>query len=151
MNRVSDKKQVMILGGPNLGRLGLREPGIYGETTWDELEILCRVWSDESNLEIKFEQTDSEGSLVKLVHQACDEADGLILNAAAYTHTSVAVRDAVAAADIPVIEIHLTNPTAREEFRQTNLLAGVVNAGVFGFGIKGYRFALQGMAELLAE
>ncbi len=150
MNAASAKKQVMILGGPNLGRLGLREPGIYGLTTWQELGDLCRSWGQDLDLEIDFVQEDGEGSLVRLVHQASDQADGIIINAAAYTHTSVALRDAVAAVEVPVIEIHLTNPTAREEFRQTNLLAGVVDSGVFGFGVHGYRLALEGMAQLLS-
>ncbi len=86
-----------------------------------------------------------------LIHRAADEADVLVLNAAAYTHTSVAVRDAVAAAGIPVVELHLSNPAAREPFRRTNLLADVVTAGVCGFGIEGYRLALQGAAALLKQ
>jgi len=150
MSTSAPKFKVMILGGPNLGRLGLREPDIYGRMTWEELEERCRSWAEEFNLEIDFVQDDGEGALVGLIHQASDQTDGLILNAAAYTHTSVAIRDAVAAVGIPVIEIHLTNPTAREEFRQSNLLAGVVNAGVFGFGINGYRLAIEGMAGLLS-
>ncbi|MCB1183025.1 3-dehydroquinate dehydratase [bacterium] len=138
-----------MLGGPNLGRLGSREPEIYGHTTWSELADLCRDWAAESGLELVFAQTDGEGDLVKLIHAAGDGAAGLILNAAAYTHTSVAVRDAVSAVSIPVIELHLSNPDAREPFRRTNLLADVVTAGVRGFGVQGYRLALQGMAGLL--
>ncbi len=151
MSTSAQNKRVTILGGPNLGRLGLREPAIYGRTTWEELGELCRNWGQGLGLDVDFLQEDSEGALVLLVHQAADNADGIIFNAAAYTHTSVAIRDAVAAVEIPVVEIHLTNPTAREEFRQTNLLAGVIQAGVFGFGINGYRLALQGMAELLSR
>ncbi len=150
MSRSESDKRVMILGGPNLGRLGMREPDIYGTTTWLELGALCEAWAADQNLEIEFEQANGEGSLVELVHRACDTCDGLIINAAAYTHTSVAIRDAVVAADIPVIELHLTNPTAREEFRQTNLLSGVVDSGVFGFGIKGYQLAIEGLAKLLS-
>ncbi len=149
MSGVSRKPLIMILGGPNLGRLGRREPDIYGLTTWDELGRLCRQWGDEFGLRVEFNQDDYEGGVVGLVHQATDRADGLIINAAAFTHTSVAVRDAVASMDKPVIELHLTNPTAREEFRQTNLLTGVVDAGVFGFGIIGYKLALEGMVSLL--
>jgi 3-dehydroquinate dehydratase-2 len=141
---------VHILGGPNLGRLGSREPELYGRTSWAELGELCRRWADERDLDIVFAQTDGEGELVRLVQTAGDSAAGLILNAAAYTHTSVAVRDAVAALHIPVIELHLTNPDAREPFRRQNLLADVVTAGIRGFGIEGYRLALTGMAALLA-
>jgi 3-dehydroquinate dehydratase II len=140
---------ISILGGPNLGRLGVREPEIYGDTTWEELGRQCRDWGSGLGLDVEFSQNDSEGGLVGLVHDAADRCQGLILNAAAYTHTSVAIRDAVASVEIPVIEIHLTNPASREEFRQTNLLTGVVSAGVFGFGVEGYRLALEGMAARL--
>jgi 3-dehydroquinate dehydratase-2 len=141
--------RVFVIGGPNLGRLGRRQPEIYGDTTWAELESLCRVWGGELGLELEFLQSDVEGELVGMIHAAGDEGDGLILNAAAYTHTSVAIRDAVSSVDIPVVEIHLTNPDAREAFRRENLLADVVTAGIRGFGIDGYRLALVGMVALL--
>lgn len=145
------KPKVFVVGGPNLGRLGTREPEIYGTTTWAELARLCASWADEAGLELEFLQTDGEGELVGMVHRAADEAAGLVLNAAAYTHTSVAVRDAVAAAGIPVVELHLSNPAAREPFRRTNLLADVVTASVCGFGVEGYRLALRGLAALLGR
>lgn len=138
-----------MIGGPNLGRLGVREPEIYGDTTWTQLEALCREWGQELGLAVEFLQSDHEGDLVGMIHRAGDEGHGLILNAAGYTHTSVAVRDAVAAVGIPVVELHLTNPDAREPFRRNNLLADVVTAGIRGFGIAGYRMALMGMADLL--
>jgi len=141
--------RVFVIGGPNLGRLGKRQPEIYGDTSWPELESLCRGWAADLGLELEFLQSDLEGELVRMIHGAGDGADGLILNAAAYTHTSVAIRDAVAAMDIPVVEIHLTNPDARESFRRKNLLADVVTAGIRGFGIEGYRLALVGVAALL--
>ncbi len=144
-------KKVFIIGGPNLGRLGQREPDIYGDTTWAQLETLCGQWSAELGFTTEFLQTDMEGELVGMIHQASDTADGIILNAAAYTHTSVAIRDAVAAADIPVVELHLTNPDAREPFRRNNLLADVVTAGIRGFGISGYRLALEGLAQLMED
>jgi 3-dehydroquinate dehydratase-2 len=142
---------VHVLGGPNLGRLGTREPEIYGHTTWTELASLCASWAGELGLDLVFAQADGEGELVGLVHRAGDSAAGLILNAAAYTHTSVAVRDAVAAVSIPVIELHLTNPDAREPFRRQNMLADVVTAGIRGFGVQGYRMALMGMSLLVAR
>ena len=142
---------VAILGGPNLGLLGQREPRIYGTTTWAELEKLCLDWGGELDCRITFLQTDSEGELVGLIGKWGAEADGLILNAAAYTHTSVAVRDAVSATGVPVVELHLTNPAAREEFRKRNLLEDVVVAGIRGFGVQGYRLALEGLVHRLRE
>ncbi len=141
--------RVAVLGGPNLGRLGLREPELYGEVTWEELEARCRAWASELDLKLVFDQTDSEGELVRMIHAAGADCDGLILNAAAYTHTSVAVRDALLTLEIPVLELHLTNPSAREPFRRRNLLQDVVTGGVFGLGTEGYRLALEGMAGLL--
>lgn len=143
------KPRVFVLGGPNLGRLGRREPEIYGSTSWQELGRLCAGWAADLGLDLEFLQTDGEGELVGLVHRAGDQGQALVLNAAAYTHTSVAVRDAVAAVGIPVVELHISNPSAREPFRRTNLLADVVTASVCGFGIEGYRLALQGVAALL--
>ncbi len=143
--------KVFMIGGPNLGRLGMREPEIYGRTTWSELAQLCQDEARELKLDLVFLQTDGEGELVGMLHRAQDEGQGVILNAAAYTHTSVAVRDAVSAMTIPVVELHLTNPASREPFRRTNLLTDVVAAGVFGFGIAGYRLALEGMARILVE
>ncbi len=140
---------VHILGGPNLGRLGSRKPEIYGFTTWAEVSELCQGWAADLDLELVFDQTDGEGELVRMIHRAGDGAAGLILNAAAYTHTSVAVRDAVEAVSIPVIELHLTNPDAREPFRRQNLLADVVTAGIRGFGVQGYLMALEGLASML--
>ena len=149
MNSPVKNPRVMILGGPNLGRLGTREPEIYGTVTWSQLGDLCRTWAGSLGLDIEFLQTEDEGEMVRLVHRAGDEGDGLILNAAAYTHTSVAVRDAVSAVAVPVIELHLSNPDAREPFRRQNLLADVVTAGIRGLGTEGYRLALEGMAVLL--
>ena len=142
--------RITMLGGPNLAQLGRREPRIYGTMTWRELTDLCHRWAREADLKLVFAQTDSEGELVGLVRRAGAESDGLILNAAAYPHTSVAVRDAVACLSIPVIELHLTNPAAREPLRRRNFLAGVATASICGFGPAGYRLAISGMRELLA-
>lgn len=141
--------RVAILGGPNLDRLGEREPEKYGTTSWAELERLCRTWATELGCAVDFLQTGSEGELVEWIGHHGRQADALVLNAAAYTHTSVAVRDAVAACPVPVVELHLTNPDARESFRRTNLLADVVAAGVRGFGVAGYRLALEGALRLI--
>ena len=142
---------VFMIGGPNLGRLGRREPDIYGHTTWAELEAMCLAAASELSLDLVFLQSDVEGEIVGMLHRADDQGQGVVLNAAAYTHTSVAIRDAVAALAIPVIELHLTNPAAREPFRQKNLLTGVVSAGIQGFGTEGYLMALRGMRSLLGD
>ncbi len=144
-------RRVFILGGPNLGRLGTREPEIYGTTTWAELGALCAGWAAPLDLAPEFLQADGEGELIGLIHRAGDQGQGLILNAAAYTHTSVAVRDAVSAVRIPVVELHISNPDRREPFRRVNLLADVVTARICGFGIEGYRLALEGLAALLGK
>ena len=141
--------RVHILNGPNLSRLGRREPQIYGTTTLAELAVLCAGWAAGLGLELTFDQCEGEGQLVTWIHRAGDQADGLILNAGAYTHTSVAVRDAVSSISIPVIEVHLSNPAAREPFRRRNLLEDVVYAGLRGFGVEGYRLALEGLAARL--
>lgn len=140
---------VHILNGPNLSRLGRREPAVYGTTTLAGLEAMCRGWAAGLGLDLVFGQCEGEGELVALIHRAGEEAAGLVLNAAAYTHTSVAVRDAVASIAIPVVEVHLSNPAAREPFRRRNLLEDVVYAGVRGFGTDGYRLALEGLAARL--
>ena len=140
---------VMMIGGPNLARLGNRQPEIYGRTTWAELEERCLEQAGELGLQLLFRQSDHEGEIVGWLHEAQDTCRGVIINAAAFTHTSVAIRDAVAAMDIPVIELHLTNPDAREAFRRTNFLADVVDAGIRGLGIAGYDLALRGMCEML--
>jgi len=145
------KPRVFMIGGPNLGRLGRREPDLYGRMTWEELEARCRREAAALGLDLEFLQSDAEGEIVGMLHRAADQGQGVILNAAAYTHTSVAVRDAVASLEIPVIELHLTNPAAREPFRRQNLLADVVTAGIRGFGGEGYLLALKGMKELLGR
>lgn len=140
---------IMMIGGPNLDKLGSRNPAIYGTMTWSELEANCLQWADELEVDLDFRQTDSEGEMVGWIHQAGDTCQGLILNAAGYTHTSVAVRDAVEILTIPSIELHLSNPDAREPFRRNNLLADVVTAGIRGLGGQGYQLALQGIKSLL--
>ncbi len=140
---------IMMIGGPNLDKLESRNSAIYGKMTWAELRTSCLEWASELELKLDFRQTSSEGEMVDWVHEAGDKCQGLILNAAGYTHTSVAVRDAVEILSIPVIELHLSNPDAREPFRRKNLLADVVTGGIRGLGSHGYKLALQGMKTLL--
>lgn len=142
---------IHVLNGPNLDRLGVREPEVYGSTTYDDLVGDLLAAAGEAGVDLHCRQTAGEGELVTWIHEADAEADGLILNAAAYTHTSVAVRDALLSVSIPVIEVHISNPHAREDFRRTNLISDAVAATVQGFGVRGYRMALQGLLGLLDD
>jgi len=138
-----------VINGPNLDRLGRREPALYGDTTWLELQERIAAWAGEFGLRADVRQAAGEGELVRLVHEAADACAGIVLNAGGYTHTSVALRDAVLAVPVPVVEVHLTNPWRREEFRRVSYLGDVVAGTVQGFGPVGYRLALAGLAELL--
>ncbi len=142
---------ITILNGPNLSQLGKREPEIYGSVTYDDLVTQCSEWGGQHGHQVTVRQTDSEGELVQLIQDAAGDSDGLIINAAAYTHTSVAVRDALAAVDLPVVELHISNPWSREPFRQQNYLSDVVTAGIHGFGTGGYLLALTGLMEILSK
>ncbi|MHB8079843.1 MAG: type II 3-dehydroquinate dehydratase [Candidatus Krumholzibacteriia bacterium] len=146
---MSDAIPVSILNGPNLDQLGRREPELYGSTRWPELVALCRQWSAAAGLRAEVEQVDGEGELVARLHAAGRTSAGIVLNAAAYTHTSVALRDGLLCLRVPVVEVHLTNPMRREPFRRTSLIADVVTATVQGFGTEGYRLAIEGLASLL--
>lgn len=141
----------LVLNGPNLDLLGEREPGTYGRATLPELEALCRTWGAEKGVDIRCAQSNHEGELIDLLHAARLDTRGVVLNAAAYTHTSVAIRDAVAAIAIPVIEVHLTNTAARESFRRRSYLTPVAAGLVMGFGVKGYLLALEGLLEIVTR
>lgn len=133
-------KKILILNGPNLNLVGSREPEIYGDTSFNEyFDFLKRLFPDK---EIRSVQSNHEGDLIDFIHDANKNYDGIILNAGGYTHTSVAIRDAIAAIDIPVIEVHISNPYAREEFRRTSLISPVCKGSICGFGLDSYRLAL---------
>lgn len=135
--------QILFLNGPNLNLLGQREPDIYGPATLADIENLVRTRALELEVEVEFRQTNSEGELINWLQAARGKSDVVVLNAAAYTHTSVALRDAIAAVEIPTIEIHLTNIHAREAFRRESLLAPVCVGSIMGFGAESYCLALQ--------
>lgn len=141
---------VRVLNGPNLNLLGQREPEIYGHDTLADVEDRCRSVADQLGLAVEFFQSNHEGELVDLVQGAREHCVGLVVNAGAYTHTSVALRDAVAAFDGPMIEVHLSNVHAREEFRQHSYLSALAAGVIVGCGISGYEFALRRIAELTA-
>ncbi|MGE4373218.1 MAG: type II 3-dehydroquinate dehydratase [Xanthobacter sp.] len=137
---------IHVLNGPNLNLLGTREPQIYGAHTLADIEALCRREAERHGFALVFRQTNSEGALVDLV-QAARGAHGIVLNAAAYTHTSVALRDAVAAVGVPTIEVHLSNVFAREAFRHHSYLSPVVRGVICGFGPQSYALGIAALAS----
>ncbi|MEV6672527.1 type II 3-dehydroquinate dehydratase [Streptomyces sp. NPDC051162] len=143
--------RVLVLNGPDLGRLGLREPHVYGSRTYAELAAECVRTGSGLGLRVEVRQTESEGELVGWLHEAADAHTPVVLNPAAFTHYSYAVRDAVAMLSAPVIEVHLSNPHAREPFRHVSVVSPVVTATIAGLGFGSYRLALQAMAEAVAD
>jgi len=141
-------KRVLVLNGPNLGRLGSREPEVYGSATFDDLSAACRAAATEVGLEADVRQTDDESELVGWLHEAADARVPVVLNPAAFTHYSYALRDACAALTAPLIEVHLTNPAAREEFRHTSVVAAVATGTITGLGLDSYRLALRAVGAL---
>jgi 3-dehydroquinate dehydratase-2 len=139
---------VLILNGPNLNLLGRREPGIYGHTTLADIESMCAAEGERLGLAVECRQSNHEGELVTWVQEARRGARGLILNAGAYTHTSIALLDALAVLTIPVIEVHLSNPAARESFRRRSLIAAAARGSIQGFGALSYILALDAAASL---
>ncbi len=143
-------KPVFILNGPNLNLLGTREPRIYGATTLPEVEAMCQKRAKELGLAVAFRQTNHEGQLVDWIHEAIDGASGIIINPAAYTHTSVAILDALKNVEAPIIELHISNVHQREAFRHHSYVSLAATASIMGLGVLGYTIALDAMAGLLA-
>ena len=143
-------KTVYVLNGPNLNLLGTREPKTYGRATLRDVEKLCRAAGARHKIEIEFRQSNHEGEIVDAIHEArAKKAAGIIINAGAYTHTSVAIRDAIAAVEVPVVEVHISNIFARENFRHHSHIAPVAKASLCGFGVAGYALAIDGLAALI--
>jgi 3-dehydroquinate dehydratase-2 len=141
--------QVLVLNGPNLGRLGSREPDVYGTASLADIAGQCRAAGKDLGLEIDFRQTDDEAELVGWVHQAADDRTPVVLNPAAFTHYSYALRDALAQRTAPLIEVHLSNPATRETFRHTSVVASVADGTIAGFGPLSYLLALRAIAAIL--
>ena len=139
-------RAVLVLNGPNLGRLGSREPEVYGSTSFEDLVEACRARGAEIGLDVAVRQTDSESELIGWLHEAADSHIPVVLNPAAFTHYSYALRDAVALRTAPLIEVHISNPHAREEFRHTSVVSAVASGVIAGFGINSYLLALDELA-----
>jgi 3-dehydroquinate dehydratase-2 len=144
-------KPIFVLNGPNLNLLGSREPSVYGRETLDDVRRRTEARAQVLGLQVDFRQSNMEGELVGWIQEAREKADGIILNAAAYTHTSVAILDALTAAELPVIELHLSNVFRRESFRHHSYVAPAAQGVICGFGPKGYELAVEAMADLLAR
>ncbi|MDN5750544.1 MAG: type II 3-dehydroquinate dehydratase [Pseudonocardia sp.] len=138
---------MLVLNGPNLGRLGTREPAVYGSTTHADLVDLCERTGTELGLAVEVRQTDHEGELLGWLHAAADAGTPVVLNAAAWTHTSIAVRDACSQLTAPLVEVHISNVHAREEFRHHSHISAVASGVIVGLGVTGYALALRWVAE----
>lgn len=144
-------KKIIVIHGPNLNLLGEREPGIYGNDTFDSINNEIAENAKSNGFEIEVFQTNLEGGIIDMLHEARLKFDGVILNAGAYTHYSYAIRDAISAIKIPVIEVHLSNIHAREEFRHTSVIAPACVGQIAGFGKNSYMLAISALAEILKD
>ncbi|MFG2182088.1 type II 3-dehydroquinate dehydratase [Streptomyces abikoensis] len=140
-------RRVLVLNGPNLGRLGSREPDVYGSTSYKGLVEACTTLGAELGFEVEVRETNDEGELVRWLHEAADDQLPVVINPGAFTHYSYAMRDAAAQRTAPLIEVHISNPYAREEFRHTSVIASVATGTIAGFGIGSYRLALRALAD----
>jgi len=143
------KQNIIIINGPNLNLLGEREQSQYGSVTFDQLKEKCLEKSKELNIDLDFKQSNIEGEIVSIIQEARNKYDGLIINAAGFTHTSVAIRDSLDIFKKPSIELHISNIYKREEFRHKSLISGVVSGGIFGLGSEGYILAMIAIQKLL--
>ena len=142
-------RTVLVLNGPNLARLGSREPDVYGTATLDDLQKACAATAAELGLAVDFRQTDDESEIIAWVHEAADRQLPIVLNPAAFTHYSYALRDALAMRTAPLVEVHISNPAAREAFRHNSVVAAVADGTIAGLGFDSYRLALRAIAGLL--
>ena len=143
--------KIVVIQGPNLNMLGVREQNIYGPMKLEQIHEQMKDVATQNGVEIEFFQSNLEGEIVDKIQECYGEAEGIIINAAAYTHTSVAIRDAIAAVSIPTIEVHISNIYRREDFRQKNMIAPVCASSVIGFGPFGYHLAMIGMLQIMNE
>ena len=149
MSAKSESKKVLVIHGPNLNLLGKREPGIYGHQSLDEINEQLIERGRKLGIEVVTFQSNHEGVIVEEIQEAIGNFQGIIINPAAYTHTSVAIRDALVMMDVPIVEIHLSNINKRESFRHVSMIADIVTARIAGFGSQGYLLALEGLAGMI--
>ncbi len=143
--------KIAVIQGPNLNMLGLREQNIYGPMKLEDIHSQMEGYAKQSGVEVEFFQSNLEGEIVDKVQECIDDADGIIINPAAYSHTSIAIRDAIMAVKLPVIEVHITNIYAREEFRHKSLISPVSSGQISGFGPFSYHLAMVAMVQILSE
>ncbi len=143
--------KIVVIQGPNLNMLGIREQQIYGPMKLEQIHAQMKDVATQNSVEIEFFQSNLEGEMVDKIQECYGEAHGIIINAAAYTHTSVAIRDAIAAVGLPAIEVHISNIHRREEFRKDNMIAPVCTSSIVGFGPFGYHLAMMGMFQIMSE
>ncbi len=143
--------KIVVIQGPNLNMLGVREQQIYGPMKLEQIHAQMKDVADQNKMEIEFFQSNLEGEIVDKIQECYGDADGIIINAAAYTHTSIAIRDAIAAVNLPTIEVHISNIHRREEFRKENMIAPVCTSSIVGFGPFGYHMAMIGMLQIMNE
>ncbi len=143
--------KVIVIHGPNLNMLGIREQNIYGPMKLEEINMQMKTVAEQNKIDIEFFQSNLEGEIVDKIQECLGEADGIIINPAAYTHTSIAIRDAIAAVQLPVIEVHISNIHRREEFRAKSLTAPVCSGQISGFGPFGYHLAMMAMLQMFTE
>jgi len=151
MEKTQNSRKVLVIHGPNLNMLGTREPEIYGETTLDEIDRMLENLGGRLNLTVETFQSNHEGAIVEKIQNVAPDRGGLIINPGAYTHTSIAIRDALLLLEIPVIEVHLSNIYKREAFRHTSLVADVALGRICGFGVHGYSMALDALAHMFSK
>ena len=145
------KLKLMVIQGPNINMLGTREVNIYGSMKMDDIHSQMKLFAEQNNIDIEFFQSNLEGELVDKIQECYGDADGIIINPAAYTHSSIAIRDAIAAVAIPTMEVHISNIHRREEFRQKSLIAPVTAGQIVGFGPVGYHLAMIGMLQIFEQ
>ncbi len=143
--------KIVVIQGPNLNMLGVREPQVYGLMRLEQIHAQMKDFAGQSGVEIEFYQSNLEGEIVDRIQECYGDADGVIINPAAYTHTSIAIRDAISAIGLPVIEVHISNIYRREEFRQKSMTAPACTSSIIGFGPFGYHLAMMGMLQIFNE
>ncbi|MFC1671128.1 type II 3-dehydroquinate dehydratase [Spirochaetota bacterium] len=145
---MKNKTKIVIINGPNLNLLGARETNLYGNKSLDEINDLVQNFADDNGVNVDFKQSNSEGGIVDIIH-SCKDAQGIVINPGAYTHSSIAIRDAISAVSVPTVEIHLSNIHSREEFRKTSYIAPVCVGQISGFGHDSYLLGIQAMVNYL--